>query len=93
MEGIETVTISTPGGPSVTLTAEQFRRAPEQFAEVARAEKIVRESGVASISRVQREMGLGYNAAARLIEALELLGVVTAPDAAGKRSIVQRGSA
>lgn len=51
----------------------------------------VRESGKASIASLQREMKIGYNRAARLIEQMEAAGVVTPPDASGKRSVVPGG--
>jgi DNA segregation ATPase FtsK/SpoIIIE-like protein len=42
----------------------------------------------ASISSVQRGLGIGYNRAARLIELMEARGVVTPMDASGKRDVV-----
>jgi len=42
----------------------------------------------ASISLVQRHMEIGYNRAARLIEAMETKGVVSVPDKAGNRTVL-----
>ena len=44
------------------------------------AVQIVREEGQASISMLQRKMRVGYTRAARLIDSMELKGVVGAPD-------------
>ncbi len=48
----------------------------------------VLESGQASISYVQRRLRIGYNGAARLIEAMEQAGVVSRPNAMGKRDVL-----
>ena len=42
----------------------------------AKACELVKSSGRASISMVQRELRIGYNRAARLIEAMESDGIV-----------------
>ena len=52
------------------------------------AVKIVTESRRASISGVQRRLKIGYNRAARLIEAMEAAGVVTPPEHNGDRSVL-----
>lgn len=48
----------------------------------------VRESGKASISAVQRKLRIGYNRAARLIESLEDLGVVSPLENGGTRTVL-----
>ena len=40
-----------------------------------------------STSWLQRQLGIGYNAAARLVERMESLGVVSAANAVGKREV------
>ena len=52
------------------------------------AVRIVTESRRASISSVQRKLRVGYNRAARMIETMEMAGVVTAADTSGKREVL-----
>jgi len=52
------------------------------------AVEFVISSGRASISSVQRKLRIGYNRAARLIEAMEVAGVVTAMNSNGSREVL-----
>ena len=51
------------------------------------------ESRRASISAVQRKLRIGYNRAARLIEAMEAAGVVSAMNSQGNREVLVAGAA
>ncbi|MFW5926613.1 MAG: DNA translocase FtsK, partial [Wenzhouxiangella sp.] len=53
-----------------------------------RAVAYVLESRRASISGVQRQLRIGYNRAARLIEEMEAQGVVSAPEHNGQREVL-----
>jgi S-DNA-T family DNA segregation ATPase FtsK/SpoIIIE len=49
---------------------------------------IVRRDGKASTSYIQRQLQIGYNRAARIIELMEAQGIVSKPTATGKREIL-----
>jgi DNA segregation ATPase FtsK/SpoIIIE, S-DNA-T family len=53
-----------------------------------KAIQIVAESQKASTSYLQRQLRVGYNNAARLIERMEKEGVVSAPDHVGRREVL-----
>lgn len=53
----------------------------------AEAKRLVVESRHASIAFVQRKMLIGYNRAARFVEAMEHEGIVSAPDYKGARTV------
>ncbi len=50
--------------------------------------RVVTETRRASISGVQRRLKIGYNRAARLIEAMEAAGVVSSPEHNGDRTVL-----
>jgi S-DNA-T family DNA segregation ATPase FtsK/SpoIIIE len=52
------------------------------------AVELVRSSGKATISFVQRRMGVGYNRAANMIEQMEREGIVGPQDGARPREIL-----
>lgn len=52
----------------------------------------VRETKRCSISAIQRKFTLGYNRAARIVEALELAGVVTEMNSNGSREVIAKGA-
>ncbi len=60
----------------------------EQDALYDEAVRIVTQSRRASISSVQRKLRIGYNRAARMIETMEMAGVVTSADSSGKREVL-----
>ncbi len=55
----------------------------------AQAVAIVKNDKKTSISYVQRRLRIGYNKAATLIERMEEEGIISAPDHAGKREILE----
>jgi S-DNA-T family DNA segregation ATPase FtsK/SpoIIIE len=53
-----------------------------------KAVQTVAESQKASTSYIQRQLRIGYNNAARLIERMEKEGIVSAPDHVGRREVL-----
>ncbi|CAG0900879.1 unnamed protein product, partial [Darwinula stevensoni] len=53
-----------------------------------KAVQVVLKTGRASISRVQRELGIGFNRAAKLLEAMEQAGLVSSMARNGSREIL-----
>src|SRR3546814_1138079 len=51
------------------------------------ARQLVAESQKASTSWLQRQLRIGYNSAARLIERMEKEGLVSKPDHVGRREV------
>ena len=64
---------------------------PETDALYDEAVQFVLESRRASISAVQRKLKIGYNRAARMIEAMEMAGVVTSMNTNGSREVLAPG--
>jgi len=62
--------------------------AEEDDALYDEAVRFVTESRKASISAVQRKLRIGYNRAARMIEAMEMAGVVSAMSSNGNREVL-----
>jgi S-DNA-T family DNA segregation ATPase FtsK/SpoIIIE len=59
--------------------------ADEKYRE---AVQIVKETGQASISMLQRRLRVGYNRSARMIEQMERDGIVTPVDTMGRRQVI-----
>lgn len=57
-----------------------------------RAVHYVRTTGKARISSLQVEFQTGYNRTARMIEAMEADGIVSAPDYRGERRVLPTNS-
>jgi S-DNA-T family DNA segregation ATPase FtsK/SpoIIIE len=78
----EGVVVGATGLPETSASSEDSDPLYDE------AVRIVTETRRASISGVQRRLKIGYNRAARLIEAMEAAGVVTPPEHNGDRSVL-----
>lgn len=55
---------------------------------LSQATRVVATSRKATISYLQRQLRIGYNSAARLIDQMEELGLVSSPDHVGRREVL-----
>ncbi len=74
--------------PVPGMAAEDEEKDPEADALYDEAVAFVTQSRKASISSVQRQLRIGYNRAARMIEAMESAGVVSAQGTNGNREVL-----
>lgn len=65
----------------------QEKPMPDKEDQFSRAVMAVWEHGGVSTSFIQRRLGVGYNAAARIIERMEHLAIISKPDHVGKRTV------
>ena len=93
---IEDFTASAPDTKQVTLDqaiadagAQPTAGATAQDELLDAAWESVNDTGDASISLLQRSLGIGYNRAASIMDQLEAAGRVSAPDAEGKRQVIR----
>lgn len=77
------------GEPSTTQAELSFDSETDPL--YADAVAFVRESQRASISPVQRKLKIGYNRAARMIERMEMEGIITAMNSNGSREVIRHG--
>jgi uncharacterized protein (UPF0335 family) len=77
-----------PSGERVAVARSLVSMPSPEEAQYRDALRLVRQSGKASTSWLQRQMRIGYNSAARLIEQMERAGVVSAPDDVGRREVL-----
>tara|TARA_R110002073_G_scaffold15818_8_gene61703 strand:- start:1411 stop:1905 length:495 start_codon:yes stop_codon:yes gene_type:complete len=74
--------------PGYTSDSDNSGDNAESDALYDQAVEFVTESRKASISSVQRKLRIGYNRAARLVEAMEAAGVVTEMQPNGNREVL-----
>lgn len=81
--------------PGVTVNQEELEAAEaesnpesEQDELYDRAVEIVTTSRRAAISYLQRQLRIGFNRAARLVEDMQDAGVVSPPDSSGQREVI-----
>lgn len=74
-------------GPGVTATVIHGEGSANDEQTYRDAVTAVREADKASVSYLQRQFRLSYNAASRMIERMEREGVVSPPDSSGKRAV------
>jgi len=74
-----------PGGGSANGGSEYEEEADPFYDE---AVAFVTETRRASISAVQRKFRIGYNRAARIIEAMETAGLVSEMNTSGSREVL-----
>lgn len=88
---IESITSESAGAgvPGLGIPGEDENgNSEEDDALYDEAVRFVTESRKASISAVQRKLRIGYNRAARMIEAMEMAGVVTEMSSNGSREVL-----
>lgn len=81
----------TEGGKGFGGSGDDMGSDPEADPLYDEAVQFVMESRRPSISFVQRKFKIGYNRAARLIEAMELAGIVTPMQSNGQREVIVPG--
>ena len=75
---------------SVTLQIEPVAEPDDKpEPDYEQACKLVFENQKASVSWLQRQLRIGYNSAARLVEKMERQGLVSAPDHVGRRTVLR----
>jgi len=82
------------GGDSITGTAlskgDRSSNGDGDFDELyEEAKAVVLSDKKTSISYLQRKLQIGYNRSARIIEQLEMMGVISAPNTKGQREILE----
>jgi S-DNA-T family DNA segregation ATPase FtsK/SpoIIIE len=87
-ESVLNETQLTTDGLSISATGLPESVDAEQDELYDKAVAFVTESRRASISSVQRQLRIGYNRAARLVEEMEAAGIVSPPEHNGQREVL-----
>jgi S-DNA-T family DNA segregation ATPase FtsK/SpoIIIE len=85
---LEDIVDEEQGGVPVLLPGETSGADDESDPLYDEAVMIVTETRRASISSVQRRLKIGYNRAARMIEAMEAAGIVSSMQSNGSREVI-----
>ncbi len=81
--------LNEPGSLNITGADDVKNSKEDDFDELyEEAKTIVLSDKKTSISYLQRRLQIGYNRAARIVEQLELTGVISAPNTKGQREIL-----
>lgn len=83
-EGVTSEEVENMGN-SIDMPQSKEAKSNDLYAQ---AKEIVLRDKKPTISYIQRRLGIGYNKAATLIERMENEGVISSPDAGGKRHIL-----
>lgn len=85
--------LSEPSGAAIADSAIKMgdtSSSGDDFDELyEEAKQVVLTDKKTSISYLQRKLQIGYNRSARIIEQLEMMGVISAPNAKGNREILE----
>ncbi|MGB0495246.1 MAG: DNA translocase FtsK [Kangiellaceae bacterium] len=84
----DSITSGAPETEIPGMSGPEGENAEDQDELYDHAVQIVTETRKASISGVQRRLKIGYNRAARMIEAMEAAGVVSAMQSNGSREVI-----
>jgi S-DNA-T family DNA segregation ATPase FtsK/SpoIIIE len=91
LEGVTDEPLDGPDTPFVTPSSSGRQGAMAVAGDgdlLSQAIQVVASSRKATISYLQRTLRVGYNSAARLIEQMEQMGLVSAPDHVGRREVL-----
>jgi len=70
-------------------SSDDAKDVSDEFDELyEEAKNIVLNERKSSISYIQRKLQIGYNRAARIVEQLEMMGILSAPNTKGQREIL-----
>ncbi len=71
------------------VSSDDAKDVSDEFDELyEEAKNIVLNERKSSISYIQRKLQIGYNRAARIVEQLEMMGILSAPNTKGQREIL-----
>jgi S-DNA-T family DNA segregation ATPase FtsK/SpoIIIE len=86
LEGPDPFASGFPGGPAASKQGAMAVAGDGDL--LSQAIQVVASSRKATISYLQRTLRVGYNSAARLIEQMQDMGLVSAPDHVGRREVL-----